>query len=563
MMTNRYIYATIAMGLILSTSALAQNVLRLEPYNENQLHLVEQILADTTADGRIPAGRIYELDGGAIYLNNREMYVEAEDNLHIRSNSDERAIIYQVPTGTGNNPQNPPGNLFRTRGGDIILEGLAIAGYFEPQDFGNEDYEALYTVQGNLLRTDGIGASIILKNNIISNINGQVLRTEAATATIHLEDNILANLGALSTSNFGAGKGLDLRASAVDSLILINNTFVNYQDRPIRHYNFGDPTAGTGAIGYGRFDHNSFINGMGFHGLLSLGTVGDDIIITNNLFVDAFAAGEDSTDATRTAEFANIGEFYENGNNKMAWIFSNPNETTNWVVANNYYAVSNSGQSFFNTYPEITVGEPLSNHIKGKLGAAAETAFMMVTDPQLVDVPDLMLGLMEYYVNDANKTKDTPNSTWDPHTQDMDRRPIGYYLDSFDAAYSTTSEAYTGAANGFPAGDLNWFPEQKANWLVTSIDETGQMPREFTIRQNYPNPFNPTTTITYDVAVSANVQIEVFNMLGQKIATLVNNSHQPGSYNVNFNAASLSSGVYIYTLTAGDIVQSKKMMLIK
>jgi hypothetical protein len=563
MMNMRYICVTFVLALAITGAAAAQDVLRLEPYTENQLFLVEQILADTTADGNIPEGRIYELDGGGIYLNNREMYVEATDRLHLRSSNDQKPIIYQFQTGTGNNPQNPPGNMFRTRGGDMILEGLAIVGYYEPGDIGNEDYNELYTVQGNLLRTDGEGASIYLTNNVFSNINGQILRTEGNTVTIRLEDNILANLGALSTSNFGAGKGIDLRASSVDSLILINNTFVNYQDRPIRHYNFGDPTAGTGAIGYGLFDHNTFVNGMGFHGVLSLGTVGDDIIITNNLFVDAFAAGEDSTDATRTAEWANTGEQYANGNNRMAWIFANPNASTNWVVSNNYYAVTAEGQSFFDTHEEITVGEPLSIHIRERLGAAADDAFTMIDDPMLTDTPDLMLGLMEYYVVDAGKTKDTPNETWDPATQDMDRRPIAYYINDFDASYDESSAAYTGGTNGFPAGDLNWFPSQKEDWLVTSIEVPGEMPTKFAIKQNYPNPFNPSTTIRFEVATATDVQIDVFNMLGQKIATLVNNHHQAGNYSVNFDAGNLSSGIYIYTMRAGDIVQSRKMTLIK
>ncbi|MEX0779571.1 MAG: T9SS type A sorting domain-containing protein [Balneolales bacterium] len=564
MKSIRYICITIVLACVLSGITHAQDVLRLEPYNESQMGLVEQIMADSTDEGGIPEGRIYELDGGEVYLNKQEFYFEAGETLHVRSSNDEKPIIYQFQSGAGENPENPPGYLFRSRGGDMILEGLAISGYYEPGDEENEEFDELYTVQGGLLRTDGEGANIHLTDNIFSNIAGQVLRTEANTETIRLEDNVLANLGALSTSNFGAGKGIDLRATSVDSLILINNSFVNYQDRPIRHYNFDSPEEGTGAIGYGLFDHNTFVNGMGFHGVLSLGSVGDEIVITNNLFVDAFAAGEDSTDETRTAEWANTGEQYENGNNRMAWIFANPNEETEWVVNNNYYAVSDEGQDFFDSYEEITIGEPLSIYIRESLGDGAEDAFSMIDAPDLSNIPDLMTGLMEYYIEDAEKTKDTPNDEWDPATQDMDRRPITYYIEDFDASYDESSEAYSGAEDGFPAGDLNWFPDQKDDWRgPTSIEVPGERPREFAIQQNYPNPFNPTTTIGYEVSTTANVQIEVFDVLGQKIATLVNSNHQPGNYTVNFNATNLGSGVYFYTLRAGDIVQSRKMTLVK
>jgi len=559
----RYASLGLTIVLVASGSAIAQNVLRLEPFSENQKYLTQQILADTTATGARPAGRIYEMDGGAIYLANREMFVEANETLHIRSSNNQKAILYLFPTGTGANPQRPPGNLFRTRGGDIILEGLAIAGYYELGDIGNENYEYLYNVQGNLLRTDGIGASLILRNNIFSNINGQIIRTEAATKTIHMEDNILANLGALSTSNFGAGKGLDLRAVAVDSLILINNTFVNYQDRPIRHYNFGNPTAGTGVLGYTKIDHNTFVNGMGFHGVLSLGTVGSQVIITNNMFVDAFAAGEDSTDATRTAEWANTGEQYANGNNRMPWIFSNPNDVTSWHVSNNYFSVTNAGQGFFNTHAEINVGEPLSQHIVGKIGSsAAATAFTQVPDPTMTNVPNLMLGLMNYYVNVANKTKDTPNSTWNPATQDMDRRPITYYAANFDASYSVSSAAYTGGANSFPAGDLNWFPSQKNLW-ATSIDNRTGLPRDIALMQNYPNPFNPSTVIRYQLAVSGKIHIAVYDLLGREVAVLVNDVMPAGTHSANFDASNLTSGVYIYTLRSASGTITRKMVLMK
>lgn len=571
MISIRYISISLLTALLYLTASVsfAQDVVTLDPYNVAQEGLVAQINADKAANGDIiPDGRIYELVGGGIYLNRQVLYVEANETLNIRSSSDEKPIVYQYQTGTGDSPSNPPGYLFRSRGGDMNIDGIAVSGYYEPGDEGNEDYDELYTVQGGLLRTDNPGASITVTNSIFSNIAGQVLRTEGATETIRFEDVIFANLGALSTSNFGAGKGIDLRATSVDSLIMINNTFVNYQDRPIRHYNFGDPTAGTGEIGYGLFDHNTFVNGMGFHGVLSLGTVGDDIIITNNLFVDAFAAGEDSTDGTRTAEWANTGEQYDNGNNRMAWIFANPNANTNWVVENNYYAVSSEGQGFFDQYDEINVGEPLSIYIRDALGDDADDAFTMIDDPGMANIPNLMTGLMTYYVDIADKTKDTPNDVWDPAIHDMDRRTLTYFVNNFDASYATTSDAYTGAANDFPAGDLNWFPAQKNDWVTTSIDDIsgpgGDLPQSISLNQNYPNPFNPSTTISYDLTQPSNVQLEVYDVLGKKVATLVdNNFKSAGSHIVNFDANSLSSGLYIYILKAEGMTYTRKMTLLK
>lgn len=565
---KRYVSVLFLACFLFAGQAYAQNnVLVLEPYSANQQSLADQVFADTLAGGLIPEGRIYELQSGEIYLNDAEIQLRGGSVLHLRaSDPAEKAILYQFPTGAGDNPQNPPGHVARVFDGHLIVEGLAITGYYEPGFEDDEtEYDQLYTVQGGLFRNDSEGANLTLKNNIFSNVAGQVLRVNADANVLHVEDNVFANLGALSTSNFGAGKGIDLRESVIDSLILVNNTFVNYQDRPIRHYNFGNPTEGTGDIVYGEISHNTFVNGMGFHGVLSLGNMGEKMIITNNLFVDAFAAGEDSTDETRSAEWGNVGEQYANSNNKMSWVFGAPNAEVEYVISNNFYSVTSAGQTWLDKHDEITVGQPLSNFLREQLGDDADAAFTMVDDPSMTDVPDLMVGLMDYYVDVAGKTKDTPNDVWDPAIHDMDRRPITYYVNDFDASYSTSSDAYTGAENGLPAGDLNWFPAKKDEWLSTSSEEIGgDLPRQISLKQNYPNPFNPTTNIQFELAMGANVQVEVFDILGQKVATLVNgNYHQAGTHNVTFNAANLSSGVYFYSLKANNVTQIKRMTLIK
>jgi hypothetical protein len=98
--------------------------------------------------------------------------------------------------------------------------------------------------------------------------------------------------------------------------------------------------------------------------------------------------------------------------------------------------------------------------------------------------------------------------------------------------------------------------------LATSVrDEL--VPREMQLAQNYPNPFNPSTTLQFSLAKSGHVSLEVFNILGQHVATLVSEVLSTGTYRVNFDASALSSGVYLYRLTAGDFVQTKKMVLMK
>ena len=107
---------------------------------------------------------------------------------------------------------------------------------------------------------------------------------------------------------------------------------------------------------------------------------------------------------------------------------------------------------------------------------------------------------------------------------------------------------------------INYTIEQNNNKPMISVD--GEIPSNYSIT-NYPNPFNPTTTINYQIPQNGFVTIKVYDMLGKEVAVLVNENKSAGYYNVNFNASRLTSGVYIYTITANNFVQSKKMLLIK
>ncbi len=89
-----------------------------------------------------------------------------------------------------------------------------------------------------------------------------------------------------------------------------------------------------------------------------------------------------------------------------------------------------------------------------------------------------------------------------------------------------------------------------------------ELPTVYSIT-NYPNPFNPTTTINYQLPENGFVTIKVYDLLGKEVATLVNENKSAGYYKVDFNASKLTSGVYIYTITANNFVQSKKMLLMK
>ena len=117
------------------------------------------------------------------------------------------------------------------------------------------------------------------------------------------------------------------------------------------------------------------------------------------------------------------------------------------------------------------------------------------------------------------------------------------------------------AANSDPAFDAAWAEFDALNGEATGCSLT---PTQSVLLGNYPNPFNPSTKISYVLAAGGHVNLKVYNMLGQVVATLVNQNQATGSHVVTFNASSLPSGIYIYDLTVnGQSLDRRKALLVK
>ena len=103
------------------------------------------------------------------------------------------------------------------------------------------------------------------------------------------------------------------------------------------------------------------------------------------------------------------------------------------------------------------------------------------------------------------------------------------------------------------------------NWNVTGIsdEELNQIPQKYVLNQNYPNPFNTKTRISYQLATNSDVELSIYNLLGQKVATLVKKKQTAGSYKIKWDASNFSSGVYLYRLQAGNFIETKKLVVLK
>jgi hypothetical protein len=100
--------------------------------------------------------------------------------------------------------------------------------------------------------------------------------------------------------------------------------------------------------------------------------------------------------------------------------------------------------------------------------------------------------------------------------------------------------------------------------MITSVARfSTDLPTDFGLEQNYPNPFNPATNIMYTVPGREYINLTVYNILGEKIATLVDEEKAPGKYTVTFDGSRLPSGVYFYRVHAGRFNETREMVLVK
>jgi photosystem II stability/assembly factor-like uncharacterized protein len=140
----------------------------------------------------------------------------------------------------------------------------------------------------------------------------------------------------------------------------------------------------------------------------------------------------------------------------------------------------------------------------------------------------------------------------DYHYYDIARKGTGLVS---DLIASLTPE------NNWPGADSCY--HIATTGLTAVAGEPAALPSRFVLRQNYPNPFNPSTTIAFDLPERAYVRLRVYDVLGKEVARLVEGSQEPGVHEVTFDASALPSGVYFYRLSAGEISQAKKLLLLR
>ena len=148
-------------------------------------------------------------------------------------------------------------------------------------------------------------------------------------------------------------------------------------------------------------------------------------------------------------------------------------------------------------------------------------------------------------------------TVWQDSTSETSAIYTGVNGNSY--AFYSTSVDFVGNAEA----QKNEADTQTKVEFSTSIDAGAGIPTRYVLDQNYPNPFNPSTTIQFGLPEAGKVSLDVFDMTGRRVATLVDESKTAGWHNVTFDASNLASGMYIYRIQSGDFIQTRKLILVK
>ena len=563
MIPKRYIFTIIAALFVFSGVSFAQipddqdTVMVPYDYVNNNGDItgsLNQFIADDMADGGIPEGRVYKLQRGQYYLLSGTIVI---NGYTLR--------LYGEPGPEDTQPA--------VIAGGFKPDGSGFWQYFKSNN--DVEFKNIYflgstptdKLTGELIRFISDSTKIVADNCVFDSFHFVTIHFfKVSYNSAYVTNCYFRNLNHKNGGKYN-GRGVRMfQSQHVDTVIMVNNTFVNSNSffLDMNRFDIAD---------YVKVDHNTIVNTVKFVFQWHWQT---NAWFTNNLIYNGHSYGETMTDrANQDPDGLIFGIF---GIDTIGVDSIGIEEADrNVVLTNNAW--------YYDTY--------VTNYWDSRDTVDAEP-FLNSRSQAMFDNDEVWPGLVEE--NNVNYgptfTKFPTYSDGHVVTEDMvtymcDQRDgtsngtnnWGFYPDGTvfhvywplstveDFSYGTDETIYSGGTGGFPIGDLNWFPDKKAEWeeWVNDVDEEGTtgVPSKFELSQNYPNPFNPTTVINFRIPQKEMVTLKVYNVLGQEVATLINEVKNAGAYHISFNAANLPSGVYVYSLNAGDFSATKKMMLLK
>jgi hypothetical protein len=508
--------------------------------------------------------RVYRLKRGTLYIIGTRTHITFD--LNIVADDDDPQNPVKPPmicrgynTGTG----QIAGDFFVFDSDSLNIKFKNIL--FQGMEMPSEDYPKgrLVGSWSKPLTLKGEGSKVEI-DHCIFNGWGVMGTAAAKDYSLKFTNNIVRN--ALDYINPWAGMVIDNAGKDCDTLIFVNNTFFNHASYII--------LTNRNICNYLLFDHNTIytsivnpffmpyltdadISNNLIYGYLCNGQLPEEIVggwydwdsqissIASISYVDPTMLEDHGlTEADRRVVYKNNA--YEWPQEvKDYWASIDTMEATIWM--------NERTRSMYDNDAEYPLLDEFNN-------IQAAPGFDPAMETVIVD--KMMEFIKTFRKNGESGTEKVDRS----YVIDGEYFNVQWPLPE-NLQYSN-SALQTHAEGGFPVGDLNWYPEKKAEWetWITGIEERKAEqggPSDYVLSQNYPNPFNPTTEISFSIPVSGKTTLTVYNVLGQKVAVLVNEKLAVGSYKYKFDASGLSTGLYFYQLESKDFSQVRKMMLIK
>ena len=463
----------------------------------------------------------------------------------------------------------------------------------------------------------GIGAARADQNKIVvdyctvSGVSSLAFHTMGTGTDFHITNSTMTDWTSYPGGAFygGAIWGGGSWMGTMDEVIIENNTFQGVVGECLVIYEHVDEGS--------RVNHNTFAN-------ISMGAfyyyTGNNLQIANNLFYNTRAYGQSTNDVTGwgvvwpggvgqlesrlktlgTSDTTSTGEptgTYTMGDGQVVDmnnrnVYWRDNVVTwspaliDWVNGlagpeNSWEWTSTDADGNEVVTRDTMFSVAVQARVHSDTAIAAVTAGVGINSTRniLVSAENLGSNIHEnYIINQLARTLDFrdnqstdgvgANHEW-VFQNDGNHAVVEWPL-HLDVSYSTTSTAYTHSTQGFPVGNLHAFPDKLAEWqtLATEDENISLEPSSFSLKQNYPNPFNPSTEISFSLEANSNIELAIFNVIGQKVRVLENGSRLAGTHTIKWDGRdqlgnAMPTGLYFYTLTDGANSITKKMALMK
>ena len=582
-------------GLMGLTLAVGQTTLKIE-WSGVPGQFEETIKADTSSDGT-QAHDIYELEAGKIYLQLTELNVNS--NIIIQGAAPAEAggmpaVIQPFAnaegasgfTGWPNGNFQVYGNGTRLIVKNVILNGAALG-----QEF-NLGSVASSRGDENRVHLDGVVASHYVT----------FIHSTYGTSSDFLFTNSIAKAftnGPGGQYFGGVSWGGGSWMGTIDTLVVEHSTISNVIGEAIVVYS---------QVDHGLINHNTFAN-IVMGALWYRGQ--NNMTVSNNLYYNTKSHAQSTYDVSGwgvwhkggAGQFMVMPEYTHkdsvsmvgvdvvnhmarniNYHNNVWWHsqeltdFMTKTEPWSWEVSATSIDTTVSGtDTTYDTTTTITVvGDTMLPLEQQSLGVNDSTkaaiaqnrgvsidATNIKADPGIRLSPNYIKTQLARTLDfrDDLKSNTAPfDGVWWTYEPDNSYISVAWPVENkyYNMSYDKASAAATASATGGLVGDPRWFAMTEL-----SVDEEVIAPKTFTLEQNYPNPFNPTTTIQFSLNTASPVKLTVFDILGQEVATLVNEYKSVGSHKVQWRANTMPSGVYYYRLEADGFSKTHKMVLMK